>query len=524
MEPEKTIRLQRENFLYEKKEPSSRLPIPPERFWKNWRMLLEISTSLQGFHSIHDLQKHLMENIFQMIPAEEGIFLVGEELAIPESVYSAHHLNGPGGIIQISRTVAQQVFEEGTPLMSNDVSSVDVLRDAKSLIHKKVRSVLCAPLRIGEKFAGLIYLDSKQPDRTFEEDHLQLLAALAGIASTALSNLRYLQGLKDENRRLREEIVPAHGMIGESAAIQEIAKFISRAAPTDSTVLITGESGTGKELVARAIHQNSRRSEKPFVVINSAVLTETLLESELFGHEKGAFTGAIAQKKGRLEIADTGTLFLDEMGELAPDLQAKLLRFLQHREFERVGSNRPIKVDVRIIAATNKDLETAIQNGTFRQDLYYRLNVLSICMPPLRNRKEDIPLLANYFILKSGEKIKRKIMGMTAEARDALLSYDWPGNIRELENTIERAAVLGSDEWIRNEDLPESLIEQQPEQSSAISNYQEALLQMKKDLIQKAFQQAGGVYTETAKILGVHVNYLHRLIRNLHLKDQLKKP
>jgi Nif-specific regulatory protein len=312
-------------------------------------------------------------------------------------------------------------------------------------------------------------------------------------------------------------------MVGESHRMRDVFQFIAKVASTDSTVLIRGESGTGKELAARAIHQNSPRSGKPFVAINCAALTETLLESELFGHEKGAFTGAIAQKKGKLEVADGGTVFLDEMGEMTPLLQAKLLRVLQEREFEHVGGTRPIKVDIRLIAATNRDLENAIRQGSFRQDLYYRLNVVSLTMPGLRERREDIPLLASYFATKYGQKCKRQVRGISPEARACLKEYDWPGNVRELENAIERAVVLGSSDVIRPEDLPEAVLETEPPAGGTPTRYHEAIKEAKKQLILKAVEQANGNYTEAAKQLGVHANYLHRLIRNLNLKPVLKK-
>jgi Nif-specific regulatory protein len=311
-------------------------------------------------------------------------------------------------------------------------------------------------------------------------------------------------------------------MIGESVRMREIYSFLAKVAATQSTVLLRGESGTGKELAAHAIHLNSPRAAKPFVAINCATLTETLLESELFGHEKGAFTGAIAQRRGKLEVADGGTVFLDEVGELTPMIQAKLLRVLQEREFERVGSTRPIKVDVRIIAATNKDMEEAIKGGSFRQDLYYRLNVVAIAMPPLRERREDISLLASYFTAKYSKHCKRRVSGISPEARNTLRSYDWPGNVRELENAIERAVVLGSSDSIRLEDLPESLIESE-DTGSFKSGYYEALKETKKQLITKMLEQTAGNYTEAAKLLGVHPNNLHRLIRSLNLKTSLKK-
>jgi Nif-specific regulatory protein len=229
------------------------------------------------------------------------------------------------------------------------------------------------------------------------------------------------------------------------------------------------------------------------------------------------------QKKGRLEIADGGTVFLDEIGELSPALQVKLLRVLQEREFERVGGTRTIKIDIRLITATNKNLEEAVEDGTFRQDLYYRLNVVNLEMPPLRDRTEDIPLLANYFAAKYSEKCKRRISGISPEAQARLLNYDWPGNVRELENALERAVVLGTTDRILLEDLPESLLETEPPATAPATRYLEAVAQTKKQIILNAFEQAKGSYTEAAKILGVHPNYLHRLVRNLNLKEQLKR-
>jgi len=284
-------------------------------------------------------------------------------------------------------------------------------------------------------------------------------------------------------------------------------------------VLILGESGTGKELAAHAIHLNSSRATKPFVAINCATLTESLLESELFGHEKGAFTGAITQKRGKLEIANGGTVFLDEVGELSPVIQAKLLRVLQTREFERVGGTHPVKTDVRVIAATNRNLETAIKAGEFREDLYYRLNVVSIVMPPLRERREDIGLLATYFVAEFSKKCKRKVTGISAEARRLLHSYDWPGNVRQLENAIERAVVLGSTDLIVPEDLPEAILESEAAGEVTSSTYYEAVNEAKRQILSKTLQQTNGNYTDAAKLLGIHPNNLHRIIRNLNLKS-----
>jgi Nif-specific regulatory protein len=304
--------------------------------------------------------------------------------------------------------------------------------------------------------------------------------------------------------------------------MRDVYQFVSKVAPTDSTVLIRGESGTGKELVARAIHRNSPRAAMPFLAINCAALTETLLESELFGHEKGAFTGAFAQKRGKLELADRGTVFLDEVGEMPPACQSRLLRLIQEREFERVGGTRQIRTDIRLIAATNRDLEAAIERGTFRKDLYYRLNVVSLTMPPLRDRREDIPLLASHFVAKHGQRARRRVAGIAPEALACLKAHDWPGNVRDLENAIERAVVLGSTDLIMAEDLPETVFESAPHGAGAIGGYHEAIRDEKTRIILAALDQAEGSFTEAAKLLGIHPNYLHRLVRNLDLRTAIK--
>jgi Nif-specific regulatory protein len=259
------------------------------------------------------------------------------------------------------------------------------------------------------------------------------------------------------------------------------------------------------------------------VAINCAALTETLLETELFGHEKGAFTGAVVQKRGKLEVADGGTVFLDEIAELTPAFQAKLLRVLEEHEFERVGGVRTIPVDLRVLAATNKDLTEAVRRGAFRPDLYYRLNVVSLTMPPLRERKPDIPSLASYFAAKCARRSRRRVLGVSPEALALLAHYDWPGNVRELENAIERAVVLGSTELILPEDLPEALLEAQGNSGLPTTTYHEAVSAAKRQVVLRALEQAGGNYTEAARLLGLHPNNLHRLIRNLDLRASLKK-
>jgi transcriptional regulator with GAF, ATPase, and Fis domain len=308
----------------------------------------------------------------------------------------------------------------------------------------------------------------------------------------------------------------AHDMVGDSAAMRTVYDCIRKVAPRDSTVLICGETGTGKELAARAVHQNSGRAARPFVAVNCAALTEPLLESELFGHEKGAFTGAVVTKKGKFEVADGGTIFLDEIGELAPSLQAKLLRALQEQEFERVGGTRPIKVDVRVVAATNHDLQAAVAAGRFRQDLWYRLNVVAITMPPLRVRRTDIPLLAAHFAARYG---RGRAVELSPDALDALRAYDWPGNVRELENAIERAVVLGGCNKIVADDLPEPVLASSTLRPRDGAAYHQTVLDVKRRLIRDAIERSGGNYTAAARLLGINPTYLHRLVNNLQLRD-----
>ena len=493
------------------------------RLARHFDALLKISTWINSIRGLEELQLKLLESILEVIPANRGAILLAEEgLEEFRSVLGWERDLGENRAVQVSRTIVRRVLQEGVAILSNDVLENEAFSGAQSLIASRIKWLVCVPLPLFEKIIGVIYVDSSDPSTELDEDYLQLVAAIARIAASALDAARRMEWLEGENRRLQQDLSIEHNMIGESSRMREVYRFISRAAPTDSTVLIRGESGTGKELVARALHANSRRAGKPFVAINCAVLSETLLESELFGHEKGAFTGAIAQKKGKLELADGGSVFLDEMGELATALQAKLLRVLQEHEFERIGGTRPIKVDLRLIAATNRNLEEAMKSGSFRQDLYYRLNVVLLTMPPLRDRPEDISLLVNYFIARYSQKCGRRISGIAPKARHCLMRYTWPGNVRELENAIERAVVLGSSDLIVPEDLPETVLEAEVSGAVSITRYHDAVRQKKKEIIIKAVEQTSGNYTEAAKLLGVNPNYLHRLIRNMDLKGELK--
>jgi Nif-specific regulatory protein len=486
--------------------------------------LMKVSTTVNAIRGLEELQKTLLELLIEVVPAERGAILLtqGNELE-DAAVFGMDRAHGPNEAIKVSRKVAQQVLREKTSVLISDAAPQQVY-SSDSLNQSRPSSLMCVPLIMLDRALGVIYLDTNAPDVRFDQDHLQLVAAISAITAVAIENARHFEWLQSENERLLADVNIEHNMVGESPSMKQVYQFISKVAPTDSTVLISGESGTGKELAARAIHQNSKRAKLPFMAVNCAALAETLLESELFGHEKGAFTGAIATRKGRLEVADGGTVFLDEIGELSQALQVKLLRVLQEREFERVGGTKTIKVDIRLLAATNKDLEQAIAAGTFRQDLFYRLNVVELAMPPLRERPEDISLLANYFASKHGEKCNRRVLGVSPEAQARLLSYEWPGNVRELENAIERAVVLGATDHILPEDLPEATLESQTTTiTTSAPRYHEAVTQTKKQIILSAMDQAKGSYTEAAKLLGVHPNYLHRLIRNLNLREQLKQ-
>ena len=490
---------------------------------RNLNALLKISQIVHAIRDLSELQGQLLDLIFEVVPAgRSAILLADSEGQQFNSMFARMRQPGQAELVKVSRTIARQVLEQGIAILGSDVPGSENLRAVESLAASQVRSLLCVPLTVFQRVIGCIYLDSDTLSNRLNEEHLQLVTAIAGISAVALENARRLHWLEQENERLTLEISLERSLVGEGARMKEVYQFLKRVAPTESTVMIEGESGTGKELAARALHRNSPRASKPFMAINCAAIPETLLETDLFGHERGAFTGAASQKKGRLEVADGGVVFLDEIGELAPSLQVKLLRVLQEREFERVGGTYPIKVDIRLIAATNCNLEQAVKNGDFRQDLYYRLAVLKITMPTLRERREDIPMLVRHFVQKHSKRCKVKPRPISREALSCLVNYDWPGNVRELENAIERALVLGSSDMILPEDLPESLLERPPAPEMTEAKYHAAVKELKKQLIRDAVEQTQGSYADAARILGVHPNYLHRLIRNLELKEILR--
>jgi Nif-specific regulatory protein len=483
--------------------------------------LLKISTAIGSIRDRDSLQWQLLGFIFDVIPAERGSVLFVDSQGEVSSSTAWDRVHGPEHVVPVSQVILKRVLSERSGLLLTGADEEQGSRTRSTAPPDHAVSLLCVPMIVGERVVGAIYLDARVPSVQFDDTHLRVLQAIAHIAALALENLGHWEKLRQENLALRAEIALKHDIVGRSPKIQKVFEFIRKVAPADSTVLIQGESGTGKELVARAIHSNSPRADCPFVAINSAAIAASLLESELFGHEKGAFTGAVSQKKGKMELADGGTLFLDEISELAPELQAKLLRVLQEREFERVGGTRPIPLNIRLIAATNKSLSQAVDAGEFRKDLFYRLNVVCVTMPPLRERREDIPEMAEYFLRKAQGKCQTLARSVSAEALRCLANYDWPGNVRELENAIERAAVLGTNEIIRPEDLPESILEV-GDLGGESAKYYAALKDFKKQLIQQALQQANGSYTEAAKALGLHPNSLLRLMRNLNIRSAQK--
>jgi two-component system, NtrC family, response regulator HydG len=461
------------------------------------------------------MQHELLALISEVIPATQGAIVLqpsSNEEDWPPCIWNRDE-DAPQELVIRQELVQQATWERCAVFTS----------PSDAVANPAADHVLCVPLAAVERTLGVIYLSAPPSAPPFKEEHAYFLSSVSRIAAVTLESLFKMDSLRAENERLRVEVKADATLIGESRPMQRVNDFITRVAKGDSTVLIRGESGTGKELIARAIHAGGLRPNKPFVAINCAAIPEALLESELFGHEKGAFTGAVAVRKGKFEVAEDGTLFLDEIGEMAPLLQAKLLRVLQQREFERLGGTRLLPFNARVVAATNKSLEMAIKTGEFRQDLYYRLNVISVASPPLRERRDDIPMLALYFANKYAARCKRGFKGIAAEARALLMQYSWPGNVRELENAIEHAIVMGLTDEILPEDLPDALLEEQSPEVVA-ARYHHTLNETKKQLVLTALDEAKGSPAEAARLLGIHPKYLHRLIRNLNLKYDGKRP
>ena len=420
--------------------------------------------------------------------------------------------------------ITGHVIQTGMPKIVPRVSAEPKFLDRfdRKKVSKEELSFICVPISIGQEVIGAISIDKVyEPSVSLDED----MRVLSIVASMIANNVRsrresvmQRQQLEDENLRLRhelEDIFRPENIIGNSNAMRELYRQIQQVAGSDTTVVIRGESGTGKELVAHAIHYSSPRSKGPFVKLNCAALNENLLESELFGHAKGAFTGAIADRKGRIEEAQGGTLFLDEIGEFSAVTQVKLLRVLQERQYERVGSNKLLENNARIIVATNRDLEKAVEEKAFRQDLYYRINVFPIILPPLRDRKDDILLLADYFVEKYAKRMNKDVRRISTPAINMMVAYHWPGNVRELENCIERAILLSTDNVIHGHHLPPTLQTSDASDTVGTGSLEERINLFSRDIIVDALKRSNGNLAATARDLGTTGRIIRYKVKEL---------
>ncbi len=463
--------------------------------------VLEFNGKINGLRDADEIQSRVLELIFRLMPVERVAILLA---------------NGDDGSLTATYRRIGSPADEPFPL--DETATEKALREGEPVYSDKL---ICLPLSTPNAKVGLLYVTmAAKGAEWFTAGHVRLLHAVSGSTAVALDHVRYVAWLEGENRRLAEAINIEHGMIGRSSKMQQVCQLVSRAGPTDLTVLITGESGTGKELAARALHQNSPRSQNPMSVVNCASFTDTLLGSELFGHEKGAFTGADKQHKGLFESADGGTVFLDEIGECSLILQADLLRLIQQREFKRIGGNQVLHANVRILAATNVDLEKAIKEGRFRQDLYFRLNKIRIHMPRLADRRDDIPLLVAQFIERHGHIRPHqhpRVEGVAPEVRQIFASHDWPGNVRELENVIECAIALGTSRFIGREDL-QTLFGANEAEPAEVGQWVTELNASKKAIVERALQKTGGNRQEAARLLNLNPKYFSALCKELNVK------
>jgi two-component system response regulator HydG len=433
---------------------------------------------------------------------------------------------------RVSDNLSRIVLSKREAILARDVSDDRQLSVFDSLGEMKALSVICAPILLAERVHGLIHLYSTNPDNPLDKSDLEFTLAVANQLAVALPQVQERESLqsglaqaRSANESLREQLSQEQKLIGESPDMIELKSRISLIAETDANVLIRGESGCGKELIARSIHQQSPRREGPFVCVNCAALNESLLESELFGHEKGAFTGAVDRKIGRFEQADGGTLFLDEVGEMSPSIQAKFLRILEGYPFERIGGRKPIQVNVRIVAATNRDLEEAVEDSDFRKDLYFRLQVAEITAAPLRDHPEDIEILANSFLQKFVAKIGRGIKGFSDEAIQLLKEYNWPGNVRELQNTIERTVILCRNELVRASDIQLSSLANRASSATAersSGQYRElSMADVEQEHILATLEHTGWNKSKASQILGIERSTLDRKLKRYHVPRPL---
>lgn len=503
------------------------------------KTLIDINTRINSYYQdVNTLMVFILESAMRLVECESSsLLLVNND---EDSLHFAVAL-GPKGaeaknILVDKKSIAGWVAENNQPVLINNVADDSrFFTDVQIKTGYVSHTMIALPMSVESKVIGVIELLNKTNHRKFDTSDLEILKVLSSLAGIAYSNATRYKDAKNAISNLQDTINVGsdyHTFISKSPIITDLLHVVHEVAKTTTSVLITGESGVGKELFAEQIHINSPRKNKPFIRINCAALAPSLLESELFGHVKGAYTDASSNRKGRFETADGGTIFLDEIGELPLELQSKLLRVLQEKTIERVGSSETINVDVRIIAATNKNLEQMVQEGKFRNDLYYRLNVVPIRIPPLRNRKEDIEAFAFFFVNKFSAETKKNFIGFTEDALKILYDYDWPGNVRELENSIERACVLGVPPYINIRDLrlniTENLLENTKNDRFSIGvsdiidetdlSLKSAVTKFKKNYVKTILEKANNNQTKAAEMLGVQRTYLSRLLVELEIK------
>ncbi len=502
---------------------------------KLYRLAIEMGAA----KDLSQLANVVMDSLFSRTCADAGAILllptVEETEPAPEQLesYAVRSLSEHPYQV-ISEFLVENVLTHPEAVLARDVADDSRLASRDSLGEIHAKSVICAPIRFEQNVYGAIHLYTSNPETPLEPDDLEYTLAVADQLAVALENLNERESLadgiariQDENETLRRQLEIDSELVGESPAMQELRETIARIAPTDATTLVRGESGVGKELVARAIHFNSGRRGGPLVCMNCAALAENLLESELFGHEKGSFTGATERKIGKFEQADTGTLFLDEVGEMDLGIQAKFLRVLEGHTFERIGGRTPITVDVRVVAATNRDLQKAVEEGIFRSDLYFRLFVVDVPVTPLRQRRSDIPILAKYFLDRFAEKTGRRVGRFSDAAMKKLEAYDWPGNVRELQNTVERAVILCTDEIVQPEGIQlsglgaaqvEEVVPASPDEYRAVT-----LEQLEQEHILQTLEETKWNKSQAAQILGIERSTLDRKLKRYQVNRPNKQ-
>ncbi len=483
-----------------------------------YETLLRISEEINTVHEINTLLERIMDLALETLKAERGfILLKNSSDATSYEVVTMRNISreSVATIRDLSTSVVNQVLESGEAVFSLDAQADNRFAGAESIVMQQIKSVMCTPLKKETRFFGAIYVDSRAAARQFDKESLTFLQAFAGQAAIAISNTRLMEELQSENKKLKKQLASGQlfpEIIGKSTPMIKIFDLIRDVADSTASILIEGESGTGKELVARALHVHSGRSKRSFLPIFCGSLAENLLESELFGHKKGAFTGASENKPGLFEEAHLGTLFLDEIADISMNIQTKLLRVIQEGETKRVGDNQLRHVDVRILSATNKDLWKEVEAGNFREDLYFRLNVIDIKMPPLRERKDDIPLLCEHFLKKYTEKNKKNVKRISVQAIRILQAYGWPGNVRELENAVERAVILA-----RNPEIGPELF--QMRKSETQMPIGKSLKEINKFAILQTIKIVDGNRTKAAEILGVSRRWLQYQLKEWGMVD-----